>query len=66
MKIVIGANLIEGAIAYFTIIINLQPGSMLMPEPYSNLTQSSSGLVRTPTPDCSATSVGFVFTMSTL
>lgn len=37
-------------------MFNLQPGSMLMPEPYSKLPHSP-GLVRTPTSDCSTTSV---------
>ena len=49
---------------FIFMIINLQPGSMLMPEPYSKLPQSPSGLVRTPTSDCSTTSVEFfVFSM---
>lgn len=38
-------------------MFNLQPGSMLMPEPYSKLPHSPSGLVRTPTSDCYTTSV---------
>jgi len=39
------------------VMFNLQRGSMLMPEPYSKLPHSPSGLVRTPTSDCYTTSV---------
>ena len=40
-------------------MFNLQPGSMLMPEPYSKLPHSPSGLVRTPISDWSTISVEF-------